>query len=106
MCIACKTCYNHAKGHAPSTTLAWRNLDQTRCHGGKELTGLAYYFLWQYVKREKGESASVIGEQGVRGGEVESGKRVGGLVMKGKEIGRLLGDNKGEGGVYVCIKTK
>ena len=37
---------------------------------------------------------------------MESGKRVGGLVMKGKEIGRLMGDNKGEGGVYVCIKTK
>jgi hypothetical protein len=27
-------------------------------------------------------------------------------LMKGKEIGRLLGDRKGEGGVYVCIKTK
>jgi hypothetical protein len=58
------------------------------------------------VKRGKGESASVIGEQGERGGEVESGKRVGGWLMKGKEIGRLLGDHKGEGGVYVCIKTK
>ncbi len=54
------------------------------------------------MKRGKGESASVIGEQGERGGEVERG---GGWVMKRKEIGRLLGD-KGEGGVYVCIKTK
>jgi hypothetical protein len=27
-------------------------------------------------------------------------------LMKGTEIGRLLGDHKGEGGVYVCIKTK
>ena len=44
MCSACKTCYNHAKGHAPSTTLAWRSLDQTRCRGGK-VTGLAYYRL-------------------------------------------------------------
>ena len=54
------------------------------------------------MKRGKGESASVLGEQGERGGEVERG---GGWVMKRKEIGRLLGD-KGEGGVYVCIKTK
>ncbi len=54
------------------------------------------------MKRGKGESASVIGEQGERGGEAERG---GDWVMKRKEIGRLLGD-KGEGGVYVCIKTK
>jgi len=46
-----------------------------------------------------------LGNKGKRWG---SGKRVGGWGMKGKEIGRLLGDgdNKGEGGVYVCIKTK
>jgi hypothetical protein len=56
------------------------------------------------VKRGKGESASVIGE--TRGKRWGSGKRVGGWLMKGKEIGRLLGDHKGEGGVYVCIKTK
>jgi len=31
------------------------------------------YNLWQYVKRGKEESASVIGEQGERGGEVERG---------------------------------
>jgi hypothetical protein len=32
------------------------------------------YYLWQYVKRGKGErSASVIGEQGERGVEVERG---------------------------------
>jgi hypothetical protein len=56
------------------------------------------------VKRGKWESASVIGETwGKRWG---SGKRVGGWLMKGKEIGRLLGDHKGEGGVYVYIKTK
>jgi hypothetical protein len=80
-------------------------LDQTRCRGGKEVTGLAYYYLWQYVKRAgKGESASRIGE--TRGKRWGSGKRVGGWLMKGTEIGRLLGDHKGEGGVYVCIKTK
>jgi hypothetical protein len=106
VCSACKTCYNHAKGHAPSTTLAWRNLDQTRCRGGKEVTGLAYYYLWQYVKRGKGESGKCISYWGTRGKRWGSGKRVGGWLMKGKEIGRLLGDHKGEGGVYVCIKTK
>jgi len=37
-----KMCYNHAKGHSPSTTLAWQNFYQTRCRGGK-VTGLAYY---------------------------------------------------------------
>jgi len=40
--------------------------------GGK-VTGLAYYYLCQYVKRGKGESASVIGEQGERGGEAVRG---------------------------------
>ena len=49
------------------------------------------------------ESESVIGEQGEK--KWGSGKRIGGLVMKGKEIGRLLGDNKGEGGVWLH-KTK
>ncbi len=29
------------------------------------------YYLWTYVKRGKGESALVIGEQGERGGKVE-----------------------------------
>jgi len=48
------------------------------------------------------ESELVIGEQGEK--KWGSGKRIGGLVMKGKEMGRLLGDNKGEGGVYGCIK--
>ena len=60
--------------------------------------------LAEYVKRGKGESASVIWE--TRGKRWGSGKRVGGWLMKGKEIGRLLGDHKGEGGGYVCIKTK
>ena len=50
------------------------------------------------MKRGKGESASVIGE--TRGKRWGSGKRVGRWLMKGKEI------DKGEGGVYVCIKTK
>ena len=67
--------------------------------GESNRPGLLYY-LWQYGKRGKGERALVIGEQGERGGEL------GGWLMKGKEIGRLLGDHKGEGGVYVCIKTK
>ena len=57
--------------------------------------GLLYY-LWQYMKRGKGESASVIGEQGERGGEVERG---GGLVMMRNEIGRLLGDKREGGGL-------
>jgi hypothetical protein len=47
------------------------------------------------------ESELVIGEQGEK--KWGSGKRIGGLVMKGKEIGgRLLRDNKGEGGVMVA----
>jgi hypothetical protein len=49
------------------------------------------------------ESELVIGEQGEK--KWGSGKRIGGLVMKGKEIGRLLRDNKGEGGVWLH-KTK
>jgi hypothetical protein len=66
-------------------------LDQTRCHGGKEVTGLAYYYLWQYVKRGKGESASVIGETwGKRWG---SGKRVGCWVT-----------TKGRGGYMFALK--
>jgi len=63
--------------------------------GESNRPGLLYY-LWQYVKRGKGESASVIGEQGERGGEVERG---GSWVMKW--IGRLLGD-KGEAG-GICL---
>jgi len=55
---------------------------------------------------EEGEKGKCIGYWVTRGKRWGSGKRVGSLVMKGKEIGRLLGDNKGEGGVYVCIKTK
>jgi hypothetical protein len=55
---------------------------------------------------EEGERGKCIGYWGTRGKRWESGKRVGGWLMKGKEIGRLLGDHKGEGGVYVCIKTK
>jgi hypothetical protein len=55
---------------------------------------------------EEGERGKkCIGYWGTRGKRCGSGKRVGGWVMKGKEIGRMLGD-KGEGGVYVCIKTK
>jgi hypothetical protein len=54
---------------------------------------------------EEGERGKCIGYWGTRGKRWGSGKRVGGWVMKEKEIGRLLGD-KGEGGVYVCIKTK
>ncbi len=50
------------------------------------------------VHEEGKGGASVIGEQGERGGEVERG---GGWVMKRKEIARLLGD-KGEGGV-ICF---
>jgi hypothetical protein len=71
--------------------------------GESNRPGLLYY-LWQYVKR--GKKGKCIGYWVTRGKRWGSGKRVGGLVMKGKEIGRLLGDNKGEGGVYVCIKTK
>ncbi len=62
--------------------------------GGK-LTGRAYYYLWQYVKRGKGESASVIGEQGERGGEMERG---------GSSVTKRNWVTKGRGGVYVCIK--
>jgi hypothetical protein len=54
---------------------------------------------------EEGERGKCIGFWGTRGKRWGSGKRVGGWVMNGKEIGRLLGD-KGEGGIYVCIKTK
>jgi hypothetical protein len=53
---------------------------------------------------ERGKCISYWGTRGKRWGR--SGKRVGGWLMKGNEIGRLLGDHKGEGGVYVCIKTK
>jgi len=42
-----------------------------------------------------------LGNKGKRWG---SGKRVGGWVMKGKEIGRLLGDNKGEGRYMFALK--
>ncbi len=49
----------------------------------------------------RGKCISYWGTRG-RGGEVESGKRVGGWLMKGKEIGRLLGDHKGEGG-GICL---
>jgi hypothetical protein len=46
----------------------YRNREKVRIRSNRR--GLLYY-LWQYVKRGKGESASVIGEQGERGGEVE-----------------------------------
>ncbi len=71
--------------------------------GGSNSPGLLYY-LWKYVKR--GEKGKCIDYWVTRGKRWGSGKIIGSLVMKGKEIGRLLGDNKGEGGVYVCIKTK
>jgi hypothetical protein len=58
------------------------------------------------VCEEEGERGKCIGYWGTRGKRWGSGKREGGWLMKGKEIGRLLGDYKGEGGVYVCIKTK
>jgi hypothetical protein len=50
---------------------------------------------------ERGKCISYWGTRGKRWG---SGKRVGGGLMKGKEIGRLLGDHKGEGGYMFALK--
>ena len=44
-------------------------------------------------------------EEGERGKCISYWGNMGKEVGKWKE-GRLLGDHKGEGGVYVCIKTK
>jgi hypothetical protein len=41
--------------------------------GESNRPGLLYY-LWQYVKRGKGESASVIGEQGEEVGKWKEGR--------------------------------
>ena len=48
---------------------------------------------------EEGERGKCISYWGTRGKRWGSGKRVGGWVMKGKEIGRLLGDKRGGGSI-------
>jgi hypothetical protein len=53
---------------------------------------------------EEGERGKCIGYWGTRGKRWGSGKRVGGWLMKGKEIGSCCVTTKGRGGYMFALK--